>query len=934
MAPAVPPASSLVLRIKTLGGLAVTRDGRSVTGAANQPRRLALLALLARAGDAGVGRERLIALLWPDVDEERARRNLTHALYALRRDLGDEDAIHGAKDLRLDAERIAVDVREFADALAQGRLAHAVSVYGGPFLDGFHLAGEPEFERWADDERQALQHQFTGTLETLARRAGDAAESAGWWRRLAAVDPLNARYALGLMEALAASGDVAGALRHARVHETLLGEQLELPPDRDVVTLAARLRERSERLPDASPAMPNAEATPAVAVMPAPNVPSTSSDAGPTSRPKMRLALLGGVIVVVLVGAAIARVASSPMANKRESPAQPVLAVGRIADRRGRAAEDLAGSLADMLATNLARAPGTRVVSTARMYELARQHGGSDTSASALLDAARRAGATELVDGALFALPDGTLRLDVRRVEIRGGELRAAFSVHGGDPFALADSGTAHLLGSLGTPAQEGSIASVTTSSLVAYRMYEQGLRAWARNNRPEAAQLFAAALAEDSTFALAAYYYANSMDASWSDVTREMKRAVRLSARASERERLMIHAGWANTMTDPSLVAIADTFVRRYPDEVDGYLWTGLALLMGGRAADAVAPLERAVSMDSLQPAAGTGPRCVACDALQALVGAQMSVGSFGEAERTARRWIRLEPQAPHPWYLLAQVLASNDRSAEALDAINAATRLEGTPGIAAIHRARLLINSSQYQGAVQLIREQLPTSSSAGRRDLLWVLAIAEREAGRLDSALAVARTFRRESAERAARESPRNSATPAALLEGAILMDRGDWRATAALFDSISRWVPEATSPSARARAKSWTLAQAATALAQAGDTVRLTQLIDTVRVYGEQSGFGRDRVMHHYVRGLLLSARGDWRGAEAEYRRAVVPPVGGYARVNLELARALERQGRRDEARDVLRTALRGPFDGSGLYVSRAELRRRLAELEAR
>jgi hypothetical protein len=52
------------------------------------------------------------------------------------------------------------------------------------------------------------------------------------------------------------------------------------------------------------------------------------------------------------------------------------------------------------------------------------------------------------------------------------------------------------------------------------------------------------------------------------------------------------------------------------------------------------------------------------------------------------------------------------------------------------------------------------------------------------------------------------------------------------------------------------------------------------------------------------------------------------------VNLELSRALERQGRRDEARAVLRAALRGPFDGSGLYVSRTELRRRLAELEGR
>src|SRR5688572_5301105 len=222
-----------------------------------------MLALLARAGDGGVGRDRLIATLWPDIEEERARRNLTHALYALRRDLGDEDAIRGAKDLRLDTERIGVDVREFADALAQGRLAHAASLYGGPFLDGFFLSGVPEFERWADDERQALQHQFAQTLETLARRASDAAEAAGWWRQLAGVDPLNTRYSLGLIEALAASGDVAGALRHARVHEMLVAEQLDLPPDHEVVALAARLRERRDAPAPAAataPAPPHMEA--------------------------------------------------------------------------------------------------------------------------------------------------------------------------------------------------------------------------------------------------------------------------------------------------------------------------------------------------------------------------------------------------------------------------------------------------------------------------------------------------------------------------------------------------------------------------------------------------------------------------------------------------------------------------------------------------
>ena len=74
--------------IQTLGGMAVFDDGRPLGGNAKQPRRLAVLAVLARAGERGVNRDRLVALLWGEQEEERARRSLNQALYALRQELG------------------------------------------------------------------------------------------------------------------------------------------------------------------------------------------------------------------------------------------------------------------------------------------------------------------------------------------------------------------------------------------------------------------------------------------------------------------------------------------------------------------------------------------------------------------------------------------------------------------------------------------------------------------------------------------------------------------------------------------------------------------------------------------------------------------------------------------------------------------------------
>jgi len=76
-----------VLRLRTLGGLSVSRDGRVVSGALAQPRRLAVLALLARAGPAGAPRDKIVATLWPDMEDERGRHTFAQTLYAIRRAL-------------------------------------------------------------------------------------------------------------------------------------------------------------------------------------------------------------------------------------------------------------------------------------------------------------------------------------------------------------------------------------------------------------------------------------------------------------------------------------------------------------------------------------------------------------------------------------------------------------------------------------------------------------------------------------------------------------------------------------------------------------------------------------------------------------------------------------------------------------------------------
>jgi serine/threonine-protein kinase len=238
-----------MLRLTTFGGVAIRADAVGTAepvGESPVPRRaLALLVLLAATPAGGVSRDSLTAYLWPESDEEHARSALRQALHTLRRELALPELVVGGVTLRVNPSLLTSDIREFDEAHAAGELERALACYRGPFLDGFHVGGVPEFERWVERQRVEYTSRTAGVLEALARGAdqrGEAGTAAEWWRRLAALDPLNSRIATELMRALAAAGNPAGALMHAQAHEMLVREELGVAPDAAFPALMARIR--------------------------------------------------------------------------------------------------------------------------------------------------------------------------------------------------------------------------------------------------------------------------------------------------------------------------------------------------------------------------------------------------------------------------------------------------------------------------------------------------------------------------------------------------------------------------------------------------------------------------------------------------------------------------------------------------------------------
>lgn len=950
-----------------LGGLWVETGEGPAGGAAAQPRRLAVLAMLARAGERGVTRDRLQALLWPDLDEDRARRVLSQALYALRRDLGSDEAIVGLKDLRLNTDVAGCDLADFEQSVTADRLEDAARAYAGPFLHGFRLPGADEFERWVDTQRASLAHRHFDVLERLGRRAvqrGDTKGAVSWWRQAAALDPLNARVAVELMRALAAAGDAAGALQHARIYETLVQSELDLPPDAEVLALVAHIREQMERpaavedepglrarqtresavaRPPPSDAIPGDRVGPdeAAASTPpgevgdgpaAPAVPGAESlrPAGTASAGARQRALSLGVrralVGIVLVAIAVIAVRALWPAPRLRSDEPVVIAIGRIEDHRTAEAPAGLGLIADLLSTSVSRLPGLRVVSTARTYELLTQvDPEAEPTAAALTRAARQAGATELIDGALYPLGESGLRLDLRRIDLGSGNVLTAATIEGTDLYSLVDSGTARLARESGLVAPAGSLANVATTSELAYRLYEEGLREYFRGDIPVARRFLDAALAEDSTFAMAAYYasLAYAGDEAGPDRAHELlHRARRLADRLGDRERLIVKAGWAWGFSDPTLKAVAETLAVRHPHEVEGHLFAGLAAFDAAEYEQSLSYMRRVVAMDSLG-LRRVRPLCRACEAMHLIVSAYEAMDSLEAAAREARRWSEFQPFSARPLRRLMAILLQLGRIEEARDAMDRAAAIDPETSWITLATHYWLF-AGEAERAESALREFASVGETGRRHDALWYLVIVLRHQGRYESALEAARTLRR------THDEPAPQLSRDAIAEAQVLLEMGMARRAAALFDSVSRVRFAGEPPSTYARQKAWFTAHAAGALAEAGDTVRLAAAIDSLYRLGPLSSLARDRRLHDFARGLLLEARGDLAGAAASYRRAITSTTVGYTRINVALARVLRRLDRPEEAIPLLQAGLRAGIEGSPYYVTRTELHAQLAE----
>jgi DNA-binding SARP family transcriptional activator len=906
-----------MLRLRTFGGLQLERTDPTSAVVATRPRRLALLAVVAAAGSRGVRRERILAILWPGSDVDKGRHSLSQTLYGLQRELGAEVIVAAGNDLRLDPDHLKSDVQSFLEATAGQRPEVAAELYAGPFLDGFYLSEAAEFEQWAEETGARLRRDALTAIETAARTAeaaGAADEAIRWRRRITEVDPLSGRPALSYMNALVARGDRAAAVAHGLEHAAQVRRELETEPDGEVLELLERLR--------ATPA-PKASGPPAVARV---DPPLVTTHAAPPIRPgRTRWAAWGVVAVMVLV-AALASVWWTRARPSDSAGRQPVLAVAHFEDLTTADSVDLSGVITDMMATSLGRLSRLRLIANTRLLELMPR--GGDTVPGARAAAARRAGAEQILEGELTAVANGHLHLELRRVDLESGEVRRGYRIEAADRFALVDSATVAVARDLDLAEPAGSLVDVSTRSPIAYRLYVEGLRTLGDADVDAAYRLFRSAAAEDSGFAMAAYYAFRTAQVADQGAAAELgDRALALAGRTTERDRLMIVTQVQAARLDPAALAAADSLASRYPNDPEALVQAAYAFGVATSDLSRAEPLLlRAIALDSAGGNPGAPP-CRMCEALHELTERYLWADSFALAEGTARREVRLRPAAAASWEQLARVLRHRGRFAEADAAGRTADSLAPlAPPVGRLdRRLRRLLLADDHPTLNRECTTALAVADPAVQATARWLCTIGLRSQGRYREALAL--TYGQRSAigmvpnDRIGRDRAHEAILDFEMERFALAARSWGDQAATAVRDA----------PSGRtARQLAWYLTLSAAALAKLGDTAQIRRIADTVERVGARSLSGQDPKLHLYLRGLVTRQAGALEEAAGLFRRSIHSWTFGNTRANFELAGTLLALHRPAEALYPLQAALRGDVDGSALYVTRTELHQRLAE----
>lgn len=241
------------LTIKTFGQPALIIDEQPVEKF--RSRKAVALILYLACTQTDQNREGLADLLWDASSTKQALSNLRTVLSMIRAPLKayiqiSKDSLRfgGREDLFVDFTTLRGELNATPTTLnaeSADRLATALALYEGEFLQGFDVQNAPRFRQWVQTKRRCMHNHVASAFQRLANFylatenfiAG--IETTNQWLQL---DPTDESAHAMLIELLAKSGRRAAALAQYGVCQEVLRSELDVEPASEIQQLYAQIK--------------------------------------------------------------------------------------------------------------------------------------------------------------------------------------------------------------------------------------------------------------------------------------------------------------------------------------------------------------------------------------------------------------------------------------------------------------------------------------------------------------------------------------------------------------------------------------------------------------------------------------------------------------------------------------------------------------------
>lgn len=321
--------------------------------------------------------------------------------------------------------------------------------------------------------------------------------------------------------------------------------------------------------------------------------------------------------------------------------------------------------ITSLLITDLSESEYMNVVSQQRLYDILKllgKEGSKTIDREIASEVAEKAGAKWILTGKVMqAQPALVVTAEVS--EPKGGKILASQRVSGApteDLFAVVDKLSVEVKKDLKLPVQaqaepERPVADATTHSPEAYRYYLEGMDYLYKLYFPEAEKSFRKAIDLDSTFAMAYYQLAHSLDMQGKPESRATAlQAVKYSGKVGPLEKRYIKCREAR-LSGNVLLALKEfeKITADFPQEKDAFFMMGAIYVMElGQPKKGIGPLLKTIEIDPLYKRA-----------YNTLAYAYNDIGDFEKSIWAINKYIELAPEEANPYDTRGDLYAYNGK-------------------------------------------------------------------------------------------------------------------------------------------------------------------------------------------------------------------------------------------------------------------------------